>query len=300
MRVSSSFFSAFAYYLMLLPAVIWLIVFCYVPMYGVLIAFKDYRVSRGILGSAWAGLKYFTMWFESNIFQTAFGNTLRISLKCLIFGFPVPIIFALLVNRVKGRRFRKFVQNITYVPNFISTVVLCGMVILFLSPSSGIFSALAGLFGAELPNLMGSTTAFPTIYVVSGLWQNAGWDSILYIAALSSVDPTLYEAATMDGASKFQKLLHIDIPMLVPTMSIQFILRMGSILGVGFEKVYLLQNNLNRPTSEVISTYVYQLGILGGQQSQAAAIGLFNTVVSLALVLTVNKISDRMTGNALM
>lgn len=287
-------------YLLLLPSFVLLLLFIYIPMYGVVMAFQDYNYVDGFFKSPWVGFQWFIEFFESWRFWRLLRNTLVLSLYSIALGFPIPIILALICNQMREGRFKKYFQTVMSLPHFISTVVLCGMVILFLSPSSGIFSALAGLFGAELPNLMGSTTAFPTIYVVSGLWQNAGWDSILYIAALSSVDPTLYEAATMDGASKFQKLLHIDIPMLVPTMSIQFILRMGSILGVGFEKVYLLQNNLNRPTSEVISTYVYQLGILGGQQSQAAAIGLFNTVVSLALVLTVNKISDRMTGNALM
>ena len=287
-------------YLLLLPSFVLLLLFIYIPMYGVVMAFQDYNYVDGFFGSPWVGFKWFIEFFESWRFWRLLKNTVVLSLYSIALGFPIPIILALICNQMREGRFKKYFQTVMSLPHFISTVVLCGMVILFLSPSSGIISSLVGLFGGELPNLMGSATAFPTIYVVSGLWQNAGWDSILYIAALSSVDPALYEAATMDGASKFQRLLHIDIPMLVPTMSIQFILRMGTILGIGFEKVYLLQNNLNLPSSEVISTYVYQLGILGGQQSQAAAIGLFNTVVSLVFVLTVNKLSDRMTGNALM
>ena len=285
-------------YLMLLPAVIWLIVFCYVPMYGVLIAFKDYRVSRGILGSAWAGLKYFTMWFESNIFQTAFGNTLRISLKCLIFGFPVPIIFALLVNRVKGRRFRKFVQNITYVPNFISTVVLVSMMSIFFS-SNGFINLIARALGFAGDITYANAGQFDMIYVISGIWQAMGFNSIIYVAALSGIDPGLYEAAKIDGASTWKVIWHIDIPSMLPTIMMMLILNIGGLLGVAHDKVLLMQTGTNIMNTEIISTYVYKIGVINAQYSYSTAIGLFNSVINFILLITANYISKKTTKSGL-
>lgn len=276
-----------------------MLIFTYYPMYGVTIAFKDFTPALGINGSPWAGLKYFKQYFNSYQFGTTIKNTLVISIYSIIVTFPLPIVLALMCNQMKALKFKKFFQVTTYLPHFISTVVMCGMILLFLSPSQGIIAQLAGMFGYELPNLMGSAKAFPSIYVWTEVWQHVGWDSILYIAALSSVDPSLYEAATMDGATKWQKMIHIDIPMLMPTATIMFILRAGSVMSIGFEKVYLLQNTLNSSTSEIISTYVYKMGLVSSQYSLSAAIGLFNNIVNLILLLSVNYISNKMSETSL-
>ena len=203
-------------------------------------------------------------------------------------------------NQMHALRFKKFFQVSTYLPHFISTVVMCGMILLFLSPSNGMIAKVLELVGIELPNLMGSAAAFPHIYVWSEVWQHLGWDSILYVAALSAVDPTLYEAATVDGATKFHKVLYIDIPSLIPTITIMFILRMGSVMNVGFEKAFLLQNTLNGSTSELISTYVYKIGLVKSQYSLSAAIGMFNNVINMILLLAVNAISRKVSENSLL
>lgn len=285
-------------YLMLLPAVVWLIIFCYVPMYGVLIAFKEYRVSKGILGSAWAGFKYFKMWFQSNIFFTAFGNTLRISLKCLIYGFPMPIIFALMVNRVKGRRFRKLVQNITYVPNFISTVVLVSMMSIFFS-SNGFINMIARALGFAGEITYANAGQFDMIYVISGIWQAMGFNSIIYVAALSGVDPGLYEAAKMDGASTWRVIWHIDLPAMLPTIMMMLILNIGGLLGVAHDKVLLMQTGTNIMLTEIISTYVYKIGVINAQYSYSTAIGLFNAVINFLLLITANFITKKTTKTGL-
>lgn len=286
-------------YLLMLPSIVIFLLFTYYPMYGVLIAFKDFTPAQGIMGSPWAGLKYFKQFFNSYQFTLTIRNTLVISLYTILVTFPLPIAMALMCNQMKALKFKKFFQVSTYLPHFISTVVMCGMIILFLSPSSGIIAKLVGLLGFKLPNLMGSASAFPHIYVWTEAWQHVGWDSILYIATLSSVDPTLYEAATMDGASKWHKMLHIDIPALMPTATIMFILRMGSVMSVGFEKIYLLQNTLNSSTSEIISTYVYKVGLVSNQYSLSSAIGLFNNLINLILLLTVNAISSKLGDTSL-
>lgn len=286
-------------YLLLLPSVVILFIFTYLPMYGATIAFKDFTPALGILKSPWVGFKYFQQYFNSYQFSLTIKNTLVISLYSLLVTFPLPIVLALMCNQITGKRFKKFFQVSTYLPHFISTVVMCGMIILFLSPSVGIISKLVGVFGIQLPNLMGSPQAFPSIYVWTEAWQHVGWDSILYIAALSAVDPSLYEAATMDGASKWQKILNIDIPMLLPTATVMFILRAGSIMSVGFEKVYLLQNTLNSPASEIIATYVYKMGLKSSQYSLSSAIGLFNNLINLGLLLLVNYISKKLSDNSL-
>lgn len=286
-------------YLLILPSFIVMLVFTYYPMYGVTIAFKDFTPAMGITNSPWAGLKYFKQYFNSYQFGTTIKNTLVISIYSIVVTFPLPIALALMCNQMKALKFKKIFQVTTYLPHFISTVVMCGMILLFLSPSQGIIAQLTGLFGYKLPNLMGSAGAFPSIYVWTEVWQHVGWDSILYIAALSSVDPSLYEAATMDGASKWQKMIHIDIPMLLPTATIMFILRAGSVMSIGFEKVYLLQNTLNSSTSEIISTYVYKMGLVSSQYSLSAAIGLFNNIVNLILLLSVNYISNKMSETSL-
>jgi len=287
-------------YLLLFPAVFLLICFTYKPMYGVLISFKEYRPASGIWGSNWADpwYKYFKKFFDSYQFMTTIKNTLTITIYSLLV-FPIPIILALSVNQMRGGKYKKVFQTVTYMPHFISTVVMVGLITLLLSPGSGIFGAICSLVGVKAPNLMGSAGAFKHLYVWSDIWQHAGWDSIIYIAALSSVDPTLYEAATVDGATKLQKIMYVDIPMLIPTAVIMLIMRMGGIMSLGFEKVYLMQNDLNLSSSEVISTYVYKIGVINTQYSYSAAINLFSTIISFVLLITVNKISRTVSENSL-
>lgn len=285
-------------YVLLLPATILLLLFSYKPMYGVLIAFKDYSPALGIMGSPWAGMKYFEKFFHSYQFNVTIKNTLIISLYSIV-TFPIPIVLALMVNQMRANRFKRFFQTVTYMPHFISTVVMVGLMLILLSPGSGLIGSIYRLFGAEAPNIMGSAGMFSSVYVWSDVWQHAGWDSIIYIAALSAVDPSLYEAATVDGASRWQKIRYIDIPMLIPTAVTLFILRMGGLLGVGFEKVYLMQNNLNISSSEVISTYVYKIGLLSSQYSFSSAINLFNTLINFVLLILVNQISKKLSSNSL-
>ena len=286
-------------YLLLLPAVVILLLFTYQPMVGIVIAFKDFTPAKGIFESPWAGMKYFQEYFNSYQFWPTIKNTLVISLYTILVTFPLPIVVALLCNQISSRGYKKFFQVSTYLPHFISTVVMCGMIILFLSPSTGVIAKLLSFVGVKLPNLMGLPGAFSSIYVWTEAWQHVGWDSILYIAALSAVDPTLYEAATVDGASKWQKILHIDIPMLMPTVTIMLILRMGSVMSVGFEKVYLLQNSLNMTASEIISTYVYKMGLISNQYSLSSAINLFNNVINFILLLSMNWISGKLSETSL-
>ena len=281
-------------YVLILPAVLALILFRYMPMYGLQIAFKDFRPTKGIFGSSWVGLKHFHRFVTSYQFSNILGNTIKISLYSLIAGFPAPILFALLLNQYRSEKFKKVLQTVTYMPHFISTVVLVGMIMVFLSPSTGLYGHLMRAFGVENPsNLMADKRLFRMIYVVSGIWQNTGWDSIIYLAALSSVSLDLYEAATVDGASKFKRMIYIDIPCLMPTATILLILNMGHVLNVGFEKIYLMQNDLNLAVSETISTYVYKQGIGSGQYSFSAAVSLFNTVINFAILLIVNTVAQR-------
>ena len=287
-------------YLMLLPALILLFLFSYRPMYGVLISFKEYKAAKGILGSAWADpwFKYFKKFFDSFQFGTTIKNTLIITVYGLLV-FPVPIILALGINQMRDGKYRKIFQTITYMPHFISTVVMVGLITLLLSPGSGVFGAICNALGVEAPNLMGSAGAFKHLYVWTDVWQHAGWDSIIFLAALAGVDPSLYEAATVDGATALQKIRHVDIPMLMPTAVIMLIMRMGNLMNLGFEKVYLMQNDLNLSSSEVISTYVYKIGVINTQYSYSAAINLFSTIVNFVLLITVNEISKRLSENSL-
>ena len=288
-------------YLLLLPALTLLICFTYKPMYGVLIAFKEYKPVKGILGSAWADpwYKYFKKFFDSFQFKTTIRNTLVITLYSMLVMFPLPIVLALGVNQLKNRTYRKIFQTVTYMPHFISTVVMVGLLTLLLSPGSGLLGAICGMLGIEAPNFLGQPSAFKHLYVWSDVWQHVGWDSIIYIAALSSVDPSLYEAATVDGATNLQKIKYVDIPMLVPTAVIMLIMRFGSLMSLGFEKVYLMQNDLNLTASEVISTYVYKIGIINVQYSYLAAINLFSTVINFILLVLVNQISKKVSDNSL-
>lgn len=288
-------------YLLLLPALTLLICFTYKPMYGVLIAFKEYKPVKGILGSAWADpwYKYFKKFFDSFQFKTTIRNTLVITLYSMLVMFPLPIVLALGVNQLKNKTYRKIFQTVTYMPHFISTVVMVGLLTLLLSPGSGLLGAICGMLGIEAPNFLGQPSAFKHLYVWSDVWQHVGWDSIIYIAALSSVDPSLYEAATVDGATNLQKIKYVDIPMLVPTAVIMLIMRFGSLMSLGFEKVYLMQNDLNLTASEVISTYVYKIGIINVQYSYSAAINLFSTVINFILLVLVNQISKKVSDNSL-
>ncbi|SHO47568.1 ABC transporter permease [Anaerocolumna xylanovorans] len=287
-------------YIMILPAVVILFCFTYIPMSGIIIAFKEYSPAKGILDSPWVGFKHFIRFFKSYQFGNTLKNTLSISIYSILVGFPLPIVLALLCTQIKQGFFKKFFQVTTYLPHFISTMIMCGMILLFLSPSNGVISHILSFFHMQMPNIIGEPGKFSSIYVWSDVWQNVGWDSIIYLAALSAIDPTYYEAAIMDGASKWQRIKNIDIPLILPTAMILLILRSGSVLSVGFEKVFLLQNQLNMTASEVISTYVYKLGLLNAQYSLSTAINLFNTVINLVVLLSVNQISKKLTDNSLL
>ncbi|WP_274365894.1 ABC transporter permease [Paenibacillus thermotolerans] len=286
-------------YLIVLPSLIYLIVFKYVPMGGVQIAFKNYMVTKGILGSPWVGFKHFEAFFELPIFWSIIKNTLFLSLYSLAVGFPAPIILALALNEVRKGLFKRVVQLVTFAPYFISTVIMVSMIMLFLSPQIGIVHFLSETFGFQADNVMSKPEAFKTVYVLSDVWQYTGYAAIIYMAALAGVDPHLYEAAKMDGASRWQRMLHIDIPGLMPTAIVLLILNAGQVMNVGFEKVYLMQNPINVSTSEVISTYVYKMGLVGANFSFSTAVGLFNSVVNLLLLLIVNTIARKKSETSL-
>ncbi len=283
-------------YLLLLPALVLLILFAYKPMYGVVIAFKNYKNSLGILGSPWAEplFKNFQRFFNSYQCGATIRNTLRLSLYSLAVGFPIPIILALMINQITAMRFRRAFQTILYLPHFISTVVMVGLLLIWLSPSSGLVGAFYRLLGKDAPNVMTSASGFPSIYVWSDIWQHAGWDSIVFLAALSSIDPTLYEAATVDGATRWQKMRYIDLPLLMATACIMLILRAGNLMNVGFEKVFLMQNDLNMSTSEIIATYVYKMGLRNSQYAVSTAVNLFNNLINFGLLLLVNCITRKL------
>lgn len=287
-------------YMMVFPALLAIILFRYVPLYGLQIAFKDFRPAKGIDGSKWVGLKHFSAFINSYQFTNVMKNTLSISITSLVCGFPAPIIFALLLNQIRAPKAKRLLQTVTYMPHFISTVVLVGMLLVFMSPSTGIYGHISRMLGVEKPkNLLADPNWFIPLYVLSGIWQNTGWDSIIYLAALSAVSVDLYEAATVDGASKFKRMIYIDIPCLLPTATILLILKAGSVLSVGFEKVYLMQNTLNLPVSETINTYVYKQGIEAAKYSYSSAVGLFNTVINFVVLLIVNKFSSLISETSL-
>ncbi len=279
-------------YIMFLPVLLYFIVFKYLPMYGAVIAFKDFSPKLGILGSPWAGLKHFTTFLKSPSFMQLIVNTLRISLTSIIFGFPAPIILALLVNELKLKKFSKVVQNITYLPHFVSLVVICGMIRTF-TMDTGVIGTIAGALGMEPKTLLNYPKYFVPVYVISGIWQSVGWDSIIYMAALSGIDSQLYEAAMMDGAGRFKMVLHVTIPGIAPTIIIMLLLRMGGILGVGYEKIILLYNDITMEVADVISTYVYRKGLIDLNWSFSTAVGLLNSVINFVFLITANKISQR-------
>lgn len=287
-------------YLFVLPAIISIILFNYLPMYGVQIAFKNFRPIEGIWGSSWVGFKWFTRFFNSSQFFSLISNTLVLNFYLLACTFPLPIILALLFNQFRSQRIRRTLQTVSYAPHFISTVVMVGMLVFFLSPRSGMYGNIAKMMGCNPRNLMGEADMFQSIYVWSDVWQHTGWDSIIYIAALSAIDPQLYDAATVDGATRFQKIRHVEIPALLATASILLIMRVGNLMSVGFEKAYLMQNNLNLSTSEVIATYVYKMGLRGtAQYSYSAAVGLFNTLINLILLTVCNGVTRKFNGSSL-
>jgi len=288
------FLASWQLYVLILPAFLYFLIFHYGPMYGVQIAFKDYMPSLGIWGSPWVGVKHFTRFFNSYYFGTLLKNTLGISVYSLLVGFPLPIILALALNEIKDGRFKKIVQTVTYAPHFISVVVIVGMIIAFLSPQTGIINHAIKALGFKPIAFMESPKWFKTIYVLSDVWQSTGWNSVIYMAALSGVDPQLHEAATIDGASRWQRLIYVNLPTLIPTMVILLIMNFGGIMSLGHEKVLLMQNPLNMPSSNIISTFTYQQGLLDAHYSYAAAIGLFNSVINAVLLLGVNKISRKL------
>ena len=286
-------------YVFVIPALVVVAVFSYGPMYGVIIAFKDYIPSLGIFGSPWVGFKHFQRFFDSYYFWDLIKNTLGISIYSLVVGFPLPIILALALNELKDGKFKKFTQTVTYAPNFISVVVVCGMLIAFLTPSTGIINHLLFFLGFERISFMTDPRWFKTIYVLSGVWQGTGWGAVIYLAALSGVDTQLHEAATVDGATRWQRIWYINLPTIIPTMVILLIMNVGRLMSLGYEKILLMQNALNMDSSNVIATFVYKQGLLDAQYSYASAVGLFNAAINAFLLITVNKISRKVSETSL-
>lgn len=286
-------------YLMLLVPVTYAVIFKYLPMVGIQIAFRDYRVVDGIFGSPWAGMKYFKMFFDSPNFIPVLKNTLLLSVYNILLSFPFAIVFAVMVNEVSNTKFKKTVQLVSYAPYFISTVVLVAMLMDFTNIRTGLVNTFLGAFGMEPINFFGEAKYFRSLYVWSNVWQSTGYSAIIYIAALTGIDPTLYEAAKIDGATRLQKIRYVDIPCLKPTIIILLIVGVGQIMNLGFEKAFLMQTPLNRDTSEIIATYSYKIAFESGQYSFSTAIGLFNSVVNMVLLLVVNRISRKLADASL-
>lgn len=300
-RFARSFRKYWPYYVMLIPAVLYFVIFCYGPMYGVQIAFKDFKIKKGFGGSPWADpwFKYFRQFFESYYAWNIIRNTLVLSVYSLIAGFPIPVILALSMDEMRHQKVKKVVQTVTYAPNFISTVVMCGMIINFTSQTGGLINNFITKMGGTPIAFMYKEGLFPHIYVWTGIWQSMGWSSVIYFAALSGINPQLLEAATLDGASRWQKIIHVKLPTVLPIVVIQLILNAGSLLNVGYEKVYLLQNSLNLNTSEVISTYVYKRGMVDAQYSFSTAVGLAQSIVSFVMVFLVNALAGKISETSL-
>ena len=297
-RLKRDFQKNRALYFMIIPVVLFYIIFHYKTMYGAIIAFYNYRPARGLEGSKWVGLDHFIYFFKSPFFARTLKNTLAISLLNLLFAFPAPIILALLLNEVKNKYFKKVVQTVTYLPHFISSVIICGMLASFCL-STGLFNDIIEFFGGQRIPLLQGTEYYRTIYIASDIWQTIGWSSIIYLAALSGVDKNLYEAAQLDGASKWKQTWHITIPSILPTIMIQLILKIGTLMSVGYEKTLLIYNPTNYAVSDIISTYTYRMGLELGDWSYATAIGLFNSVVNCILLVISNKLSKKYTENSL-
>lgn len=286
-------------YIMILPVVVYYIIFHYVPMYGITLAFKSYVIKKGILGSPWIGFENFLRFFKAYNFKQLLGNTLGLSIYGLVVGFPIPIIFALMLNYLNHEKLKKVVQMVSYAPYFISCVVICGMLKIFMDPATGVFNTILNFFGVESVNFLAKPEWFKHIYVWSGIWQGMGWSSIIYISALSGVNYELHEAAILDGATKLHRMIHVDLPSIKPTIIMLLILQIGSIMSVGFEKVYLLQNSLNKTAASVISTYVYEVGLINNDYGYSTAVGLFNTVINIILIVMANQLSKKVADESL-
>ena len=286
-------------YLLFLIPFVYLIIFKYVPILGNVLAFRKYSASAPLFGTRWMGLTYFKMLFEDVNFYNRFLNTVVLSIENLVIGFPIPIIFALLVNEIKNKNAKKFIQTVSYLPHFISIVVMVGFINKLLSPNAGAINMLRLNLGMNSINYIAKPEWFRTIYIVSEIWQNMGWNAIIYIAALSSVDSQLYEAAMIDGAGRWKQTVHVTIPGIIPTIVITLIMSVGSMLAIGYEKVLLLMNNLNKETADIISTYVYRLGIVDSNYSYSTAVGLFNAVVGLILVCSANYVCRKVSDTSL-
>ena len=291
-------FKHYQYYLMLLPAIVWIAIFCYAPMYGVQIAFKNYKMSLGVMGSKWVGFKHFKDFFDSYYFWTLLKNTVILSLYSLAATFPIPIIVALIINELKGG-YKRTVQTILYAPHFISTVVLAGMIVTMFSPSMGVVNTFLEKLGFERIYFLGEPQYFRHLFVWSGVWQGMGWSAIIYIAALAGVDPGLHESASIDGATRMQRIIHINLPCIAPTIIIMLIMRLGQVLSVGYEKAYLLQTDMNMDVSEIISTYVYKRGLVNNNYSFSTAVGLFNNLVNILMLVLANQISRKVSETSL-
>lgn len=287
-----------AAYVMILPVVVYYLLFCYKPMYGALIAFQNYSPRLGFWGSPWVGFENFTKFFNSPDIGRIVKNTVKISLTSLIFGFPAPIILALLINEINSKPFKRVIQTTSYMPHFISLVVICGMVRNFVS-TDGIITNLFSVFGFEKSDMLTKAELFVPIYVSTEIWQNIGWDSIIYLSALSAVDVAQYEAAEVDGAGRIKKMLYITFPSILPTVLTMLILRTGQIMNVGFEKIILLYNPVIYSSSDVISSYVYRLGFETQDWSYSTAVGLFNSVINLLMVIMVNRVCKKTKGTGL-
>lgn len=285
-------------YWLSVPIIAYYIVFCYLPMFGICIAFQDYRAAKGIWGSRWVGFKHFISFFESVYAWRLIRNTLLINFYTMLFGFPAPIILALLINEIKCTPFKRTVQTISYMPHFISVVVICGLLSDFCS-TKGIITTITTMFGAKPTNLLNEPGLFRTIFVGSGIWQSIGWGSIIYLATLSSTDPCLYEAAVIDGAGRFQQAIHVTLPTLIPLIILQLIMRMGQMMSVGYEKIILLYNGLTYETGDVISSYVYRRGLQSGEFSFGTAVSLFNSLCNIILLVTANWISGKLTNESM-
>jgi putative aldouronate transport system permease protein len=280
-------------YLLSIPVFVYIVIFCYAPMYGVLIAFNDYSPTRGILGSPWVGFEHFHRFFRAYYFWTLLKNTLTISVYSLIVGFPCPIVFAIMLNELKHRYFKKSLQMVTYIPNFFSMVVMVGMLLIFISPKYGIINKIIDIFGIDPVLFISKPEWFKTLYVFSGTWQSMGWNAIIYIAALTNINQEIIEAAIIDGATKIKRIVYIDVPGIMPIAVILLILNMGGLMSVGFEKILLMQNPLNMVSSEVISTYVYRVGLLSNEYSFSTAVGLFNSVINFTLLVVFNQLARK-------
>lgn len=279
--------------ILFIPTLIYFIIFEYAPMFGIVVAFKDYNLFKGFLASPWVGLKNFRIFFKNPDFLPLFRNTFLLGFNSLVFGFPAPIILSLLLNEVRNAPFKKFVQTVSYLPHFISNVVVCSMVLLFLSPDGGMVNVVIEKLGGTSIYFMSKPELFRPIYVATGIWQGIGWGTIIYLAAIAGVDVNLYEAAELDGAGRWRKMWHVTIPSITPVIIVLLIMNMGSIMSIGFERVLLLHNPLTYETADIFSTYTYRVGLKSGNFSYATAVSLFNSVLSFLLIITANYASRR-------